>query len=261
MTTQISLFNVDQSARQLLEDLLEAQAENEVHACLDRAELLDDENWRPYGDIENNGGSFLNQQASPRGALVEKIVNSIDAMLTAKAYESGDLPDSPPKTMFEATERYFSIPSGRLAEITATERGQIARDSVQVVVSGKRSPGKPTVRSRIAARAKPLSCSPTHSCPWPPAINSACLSCRGSSIWVRQARSVLWEGAQLSADSLASPPRCAGRQFSLGFHGGAAAPAYRQRTPLPVPVPRTGWRGYGYRCRVAPALGKERWKR
>ena len=145
MTTQISLFNVDQSARQLLEDLLEAQAENEVHACLDRAELLDDENWRPYGDIENNGGSFLNQQASPRGALVEKIVNSIDAMLTAKAYESGDLPDSPPKTMFEATERYFSIPSGRLAEITATERGQIARDSVQVVVSGKRSPGKPTV--------------------------------------------------------------------------------------------------------------------
>ena len=145
MTAQSSLFSVAESSRQLLDDLLEAQSEYQVHECLRRAGLLDDDHWLPYGGVENNGGSFLNQQASPRGALVEKIVNSIDAILTAKAYEHGDLPDSPPATMFEAAQRYFGIRDGQLAEITATERGRIARESVQVVVSGKRSPEKPTI--------------------------------------------------------------------------------------------------------------------
>lgn len=145
MTPQISLFTGGQSAWPLLEGLLKAQSEREVHDCLKGADLLEDANWRPYGGVENNGGSFLNQQASPRGALVEKIVNSIDAVLTAKAYEHRDLPDTPPATMFAAAQRYFGIRDGRLAEITPTERGQIARQSVQVVVSGKRSPGRPTV--------------------------------------------------------------------------------------------------------------------
>lgn len=145
MSAQYSLFTASQSAGQLLEDLLKAQTERQVHDGLKQAGLLDDANWEPYGGVENNGGAFLNQQASPRGALVEKIVNSIDAVLTTKAYERGDLPDTPPQTMFEASERYFGIRDGRLAEITPTERGQIAREAVQIVVSGKRSPDKPTV--------------------------------------------------------------------------------------------------------------------
>lgn len=145
MTTQSRLLSTGDSTTRLLDELLRAQTERDVHACLLRANLLDDSHWRPYGGVENNSGQFLNQQASPRGALVEKIVNSIDAVLTAKAYEHGDLPGSPPETMFEAAERYFNVRDGRLAEITALERGRIARQSVQVVVSGKRSPGKPTV--------------------------------------------------------------------------------------------------------------------
>lgn len=145
MTTQSRILPTGDSATRLLDELLRAQTERDVHACLSRASLLDDSHWCPYGGLENNGGQFLNQQASPRGALVEKIVNSVDAVLTAKAYEHGDLPGSPPETMFEAAERYFNVRDGRLAEITALERGRIARQSVQVVVSGKRSPGKPTV--------------------------------------------------------------------------------------------------------------------
>ena len=145
MTTQSRPLSTGDSTTRLLDELLRAQTERDVHACLSRANLLDDSHWRPYGGLENNGGQFLNQQASPRGALVEKIVNSVDAVLTAKAYEHGDLPGSPPETMFEAAERYFNVRDGRLAEITALERGRIARQSVQVVVSGKRSPGKPTV--------------------------------------------------------------------------------------------------------------------
>ena len=134
-----------QSARKLLKNLLEAQTEKQVHTCLEQAGLLDDSHWHPYGGLENNGGQFLNQQASPQGALVEKVVNSIDAVLTAKAYENDDLPNSPPSTMFEAAERYFNIPGGRLAEVTPTERGQIARSAVQVVFSGQKSPERPTI--------------------------------------------------------------------------------------------------------------------
>ena len=129
----------------LLNQLLQAQSESEVHDCLREYDLLADANWRPYGGIENNSGFFLNQQASARGALVEKVVNSIDAVLMAKAHEFGDLPDRPPASMFEAAERYFDVPFGRLAELTASERRAIARQSVQVVMSGNRPPGRPTV--------------------------------------------------------------------------------------------------------------------
>ena len=71
--------------RTLLEQLLEAETEAGVHRILGDAALLDDDLWLPYGGVPNNSGSFLNQQASARGALVEKVVNSIDAVLMAKA--------------------------------------------------------------------------------------------------------------------------------------------------------------------------------
>ena len=133
--------------RTLLERLLEAETEADVHRVLGEAKLLDDGLWRPYGGVPNNSGSFLNQQASARGALVEKVVNSIDAVLMAKAYECGDLPDgSVPRSMLEASERYFNIRAGRLAEITSGERRTIARKSVQVVFSGNRAQeGRPTI--------------------------------------------------------------------------------------------------------------------
>jgi len=131
----------------LLERLLEAEKEADVHRILGDAALLDDGLWLPYGGVPNNSGSFLNQQASARGALVEKVVNSIDAVLMAKAYECGDLPDGPaPHSMLEASKRYFGIRAGRLAEITSGERRKIARNSVQVVFSGNRAQeGRPTI--------------------------------------------------------------------------------------------------------------------
>ena len=133
--------------RKLLDSLLEAQTEQQVHECLSGAGLLDDACWLPYGGVPNNSGSFGNQQESAAGALVEKVVNSIDAVLMAKAYEWGDLPNGPlPGSMFEASERYFNIRAGRLAEITPVERRTIARNTVQVVFSGnKASEGRPTI--------------------------------------------------------------------------------------------------------------------
>ena len=145
MTTSRNPQTRTPSPQALLEGLLHAETERQVHRCLKEHDLLDRSHWRPYGDVQNNGGQFLNQQASPQGALVEKIVNSIDAVLMARAEDRGDLPSSPPQTMFEAAERYFKIPAGRLAEINAADRRRIAKDCVQVVFSGNRTPGYPTV--------------------------------------------------------------------------------------------------------------------
>ncbi|MDE2695160.1 MAG: hypothetical protein OXH97_01420 [Chloroflexota bacterium] len=138
---------IGSEARNIIDSLLKAQTEQDVHRCLDGADLLDDSCWQPYGGVPNNSGAFLNQQASARGALVEKVVNSIDATLMAKAYECGDLPDGPvPQSMLEASERYFNIRAGRLAEITTGQRRMIARENVQVVFSGhKKDQGRPTI--------------------------------------------------------------------------------------------------------------------
>lgn len=141
---QWALSGTDGSARALLEALLEAQTEAEVHECLKGAGLLEDHYWLPYGGLENNSGTFLSQQADARGALIEKIVNSVDAVLTRHAHEGGDFEAGAlPESMFEAAERYFGIHEGKLHNISAGERSRLAARSVQVVFTGSRR--RPTI--------------------------------------------------------------------------------------------------------------------
>jgi len=131
-------------ATPLLSALLQAQTESEVHAQLDEAGLLDDESWRPYGGVPNNSGTFLSQQADARGALIEKVVNSIDAVLMRHAHESADIETGDlPESMFAATERYLGVLNGKLHNISRGERSKLAAQSLQVVFSGGRS--RPTI--------------------------------------------------------------------------------------------------------------------
>ncbi len=66
-------------------------------------------NWRPYGDNESNFSVVENQQSNPVAALIEKLTNSIDALLMKKCYESGIVPNSAdaPKTMDEAVKKFY----------------------------------------------------------------------------------------------------------------------------------------------------------
>ena len=106
--------------------------------------MLDDSYWLPYGGVENNAGTFLSQQADARGALVEKIVNSVDAVLTRHAHERGDFARNDlPESMFVAGERYFGIHDGKLHNISPGARSQLAAESVQVVFTGERR--RPTI--------------------------------------------------------------------------------------------------------------------
>src|SRR5437879_549458 len=66
--------------------------------------------WEPLGFNRSNFGVIENQQASPVAALIEKITNSIDAILLRRCAEAGIDPKSSaaPRTMAEAIERFFA---------------------------------------------------------------------------------------------------------------------------------------------------------
>ena len=66
-------------------------------------------NWSPLGGNESNFGIIENQQSSPVAAIIEKITNSIDAILMRKCYEAGIEPKSPaaPRSMDEAVKLFF----------------------------------------------------------------------------------------------------------------------------------------------------------
>ncbi len=62
--------------------LLRADSESAVIAILREHDLWDSpDNWRLYGDRDGNYSVIGNQQSRPEAALVEKIVNSVDARL------------------------------------------------------------------------------------------------------------------------------------------------------------------------------------
>ena len=62
--------------------LLKADREDEVVELLKNAGYWDNKDaWRLYGDKEGNFAQAGNQSAKPEAALVEKIVNCVDARL------------------------------------------------------------------------------------------------------------------------------------------------------------------------------------
>ena len=132
----------------LLLELVRAEHEAEVVDSLRRARLWpDDEAWQPFGGFQNNYGTVGNQQADARGALTEKLVNSVDHLLLRECLRRGIDPTGPqaPRTMEEAAELFFGVPSGNLALLTETERRKMAEGSICLVVSGDKPNGFPTV--------------------------------------------------------------------------------------------------------------------
>lgn len=65
--------------------------------------------WSPLGGNENNFGVIENQQASPIAALIEKVTNSIDAILMRRCLELGITPKgkNAPDSMHAAIETFF----------------------------------------------------------------------------------------------------------------------------------------------------------
>jgi hypothetical protein len=84
------------------------------------------QNWRPYGDNESNFSVVENQQANPVAALVEKLTNSIDAMLMKKCYEQEIDPRThlAPRSMDEAVHKFYKYENFDLQAY----RNEVAQD-------------------------------------------------------------------------------------------------------------------------------------
>lgn len=130
-------MNQHSNVKELFFSLFNAQNEEALDKVInDNSHIFKQANWFPYGDNESFFGVIENQQASPIPALIEKITNSIDAILTRKCFENGIDPKSPeaPKSMEEAVRKFF--PKHKQWDLTSFRKRQ--SESIQILADGPR---------------------------------------------------------------------------------------------------------------------------
>jgi len=115
----------NEQAKRLALDLLTADSEAEVISLLKAAGLWDrPAAWRLVGDREGNFATIGSQQSRPEAALVEKIVNSVDARLMNECLVRGIDPasEAAPPSIRHAVARFFEDKEPR-GELGGTLRG------------------------------------------------------------------------------------------------------------------------------------------
>ena len=122
--------------KQLFKTLYFAQTETDIDKVINtHFDIFKSENWSPLGGSENNFGVIENQQSAPIAALIEKITNSIDAVLMKKCLEAGIDPKSnqAPQSMDEARTNFFPNP-GRDWDLAGFRNQQA--ESIQILADG-----------------------------------------------------------------------------------------------------------------------------
>lgn len=139
------------NAKELCLSLMNADSEDEVIDILSKVGYWDNPRfWRYYGDDENNWSTFENQQSRPEEALVEKIINSIDARLMSECLARGINPESEkaPKSVREAVAIFFednpkSCIAGLIKEWRDNKRKSIAETITFAATGAKPEEGGP----------------------------------------------------------------------------------------------------------------------
>ena len=142
----------DAQTKDLCLALMHADTEDEVVRILSEAGFWDMQAyWRYYGDRETNFNSAGNQQAKPDAALIEKIINSVDARLMNECLVRGVDPagNASPQSIREAVAAFFEEPAtaskphgGQMKYWSPDKRTQIAR-GITLAATGSKPPGKP----------------------------------------------------------------------------------------------------------------------
>ena len=136
----------NETKRTLALSLLNADSESDVIAILREQGLWDSpENWRLYGDRDGNFSVIGNQQSRPEAALVEKIVNSVDARLTKECLARSIEPTSAeaPQSVREAVAKFIEgvEPVGETAgnvRFWSTERQREQSRKITLAVTGSK---------------------------------------------------------------------------------------------------------------------------
>ncbi len=131
--------------KELCISLMKADTEDDVIISLKSASYWDNPQlWRFYGDIEKNYSEIGNQASRFDAALVEKLVNSVDARLMNECLVRGIDPEGPnaPQTLREAVATFFeeatnpkSSMAGRIKNWTNSKRTEIAR-GITLIATG-----------------------------------------------------------------------------------------------------------------------------
>lgn len=104
------MMSTPESNKELCLALMLADSQEEVVSLLQEAGFwYNDDAWRFLGDWEGNWAPIGNQQSEAVAALIEKVVNGIDARLVNACLQAGIDPTSEeaPKTITEAVARFF----------------------------------------------------------------------------------------------------------------------------------------------------------
>ena len=137
----------NEELKELCLSLLQADTEAEVIQILQSTGLWGDPTlWRYYGDREDNFSVIGNQQSRPEAALVEKVVNAVDAVLMNECWLTGISPENPgaPRSIHEAVALYFAGNASRSETLGHIEnwgdprRTEVSR-LITLVASGARA--------------------------------------------------------------------------------------------------------------------------
>ena len=140
------MLQLEFGVQEVCMDLLRADTEEEVISILRQQGYWDDPTvWEPFGGKENNFPTMGNQTSKPEAALVEKLVNSVDAVLMGECWSAGIAPESQdaPQAIAEAVAWFFggdrSRPEsmGDLARWDARKRRRVA-DLITLAATGSR---------------------------------------------------------------------------------------------------------------------------
>ena len=104
------MLGLEFNTRQLCMDLLHADTEDEVINLLREHGYWDDPHaWRTFGNRPDNFSTIGNQSSNSDVALVEKLVNSVDAVLMGECASAGIAPNSSeaPGSISEAVAQFF----------------------------------------------------------------------------------------------------------------------------------------------------------
>ena len=124
----------------LLLEILKCKTSEEVGKIIVK-EKIDAEGWLPYGGRTNNVGTVDGQMREADNALMEKVTNSIDAILMRRCYEEGIDPrdkNTAPQSMAAAIDRFFGG-KDKLRE----KRSEFAKEWLRIMAEGKRD--RPTI--------------------------------------------------------------------------------------------------------------------
>ncbi len=131
--------------------LLKADTEESVINILKEANYWEDSAaWRYYGGRSSNFNTIGNQQSKSDAALVEKLVNSVDARLINECLMHGIDPEGPeaPLTIREAVAKFFdngsqSSAAGLVREWPDARRTEIAKGITLSATGNKPKDGNP----------------------------------------------------------------------------------------------------------------------